>query len=82
MRFSPFIDELEEDPELRLEFLIADLPERLSLKGIVSHSGKHSCELCKATAMTGPIHWPHEHCSGFPMRTRPEILRAVRYAIF
>ena len=77
-RYSPFIDELEADAELRLQFLIADLPERLSLKGLVSHSGKHSCEICKAVALTGPIHWPHSHCAGFPERTRQEIMTAVR----
>ena len=42
---SPVIDQVLEDPELRIKFIVADMPERLSLKGLVSHSGQYSCEV-------------------------------------
>ena len=65
------MDEVAADPDLTLRFLIADMPERHYLKGLVHHSGKKSCESCLATASSGKgIHWPYDTCAGFPERTK------------
>ena len=75
---SPVIDQVLEDPELRIKYIVADMPERLSLKGLVSHSGQFSCEVCEAAARTNPINWPFATTFGKQERTRESILTAAR----
>ena len=72
------IEQVNADADLRIRFVVADLPERLSLKGLVSHSGKFSCEVCEAEASTNPVNWPHATTYGRPERTRASILTAAR----
>ena len=75
---SPVIDQVLQDPELRIKFLVSDMPERLSLKGLVSHAGRYSCEVCEAAARTNPINWPYAQTFGKRERTRESILTAAR----
>lgn len=66
---------------MRLRFVIADKVERHRLRGIVSHAGEKSCELCIACAKTGPISWPYKESKGFRERTVAEMLEASRYCV-
>ena len=62
---SGVIDDITADPDLKLRRVIADTLERHTLKGMVSHAGKHSCESCVATAKTVPsVHWPLSTMTG------------------
>lgn len=74
----PIIDQILEDPDAQLRYVIADLPERLSLKGFIGHGGRYACEFCPSRASTKPIRWPHSSTFGRPYRTPQTILQAAR----
>ncbi len=53
------IDEIREDPELKLRWYIADTPERHVIKGLIAATGYHSCEMCLAPGeWFNGIWWP------------------------
>ena len=75
----PIIEQISADPELRLRHVIADMPERHFLRGLVSHQGKKSCEICIAEAVANPsVNWPYPECYGFRERTEEEMIHAAR----
>ena len=71
------IDEFAAEPDMTLRFVLADKPERHALRGLISHSGAQSCEVCTAVALTGPINWPFAHCHGKPERTHGQMKNAA-----
>ena len=75
------MEEFAEDPELKLRFFIGDTPERHYVRGLVSHSGKNSCEVCVGVAQTGPIHWPYSTSHGKRERTPEEMEHAAKYVL-
>ena len=75
--FSHVIQEFAEDPEMRLRFVLADKPERHSLRGLISHSGAESCEVCHAVADTKPINFPFARCHGKTERTHRSMKTAA-----
>ena len=74
----PLVDQVLADPDLAVAFFIADKPARHFIRGLVSHSGKYSCETCIAGAKTGPVHWPYHSSWGATERTVEMMLEAVR----
>lgn len=78
--FRDIIDEIKNDEDLQLCYVIADTPERHLLKGMVSHAGRFSCESCTAEATTKPgLHWPLETMKG-ALRQEETMKEATRYS--
>ena len=70
---------IKNDPELDLRYVVADTLERHTLKGMVSHAGKFSCETCTAEAATTPAtHWPLSTMTSGTLRTDDEMKFAAK----
>ena len=78
---SDVLNDIENDEDLKLCFVIADTLERHTLKGMVSHAGKFSCETCTAGAKTVPsVHWPVSTMRG-TLRKEEEMKYSAKYAV-
>ena len=77
--FSDILADIANDDDLELAFVIADTLERHTLKGMLSHAGKYSCETCTAGAKTTPsVHWPVSTLTG-TIRKEEDIKEAAMW---
>ena len=64
--FRHMVEELGEEPRVVLTKIVADMPERHDLKGLVGHQGFHACEYCDLKGVTsdgrGNVYRPYPQC--------------------
>ena len=73
------VDEIMADPDMKIRFVVGDMPARHTMKGVVSHTGKRGCEVCIGEARTEPIRWPYQTSMEKPFRTKRGMERVLRY---
>ncbi len=75
------MDEFNNDPDLRLKDVLADMPARHVLRGLIAISGRYSCEYCKGKAQTGGgISWLYPRYFGCNSREHQEMEGIARYS--
>ncbi len=76
------MEEFNDDPDLTLKDVLADMPARHVLRGIIAISGRYSCEYCKGKARSGSgISWPYPRYFGCPSREHQEMEGIARYSV-
>ncbi len=71
--FSPIVQEVNADPEVSIKLVIADMPERHTLRGMMPIQGRFSCEFCVGRGDTGSgIRWPFPKYYGKRKRTHQD----------
>ncbi len=71
--YRPIVQQLAEDPTMRVTSIVADMVERHFLRGMVGIGGKWACEICKAGAETkGGISWTYPQCASGEERTEED----------
>ncbi len=72
--FRPIVHEFNQDPDLKLAYIVADMPERHTLRGLITINGRWSCEFCKGRGDTGGgISWPWPKYWKCPLRHHDEM---------
>ncbi len=66
--------EINADPDIKLRAVVADMPERHFLRGLIAISGRFSCEICIAEGTTGKsMSWPYPEHHGHRLREHDEM---------
>ncbi len=68
------MQEINDDGDITLKVVIADMPERHSLRAMMPIQGRYSCEFCVGKGDTGSgIMWPYPKYYGCALRTHEEV---------
>ncbi len=72
--YRPMVQEINDDPDIQVAHVVADMPERHTLRGLTTINGRWSCEFCKGKGDTGGgISWPCPKYWKCPLRTHDEM---------
>ena len=79
--FSPIVQELNQDPDITVTYIVADMPERHTLRGLTTINGGWSCEFCIGMGDTGGgISWPYPKYWDCPLREHDTMEGIARYS--
>ncbi len=79
---SDFVEEINDDDELHIKDVLADMPARRHLQGFNSPNSTFGCSYCKQAAVTrGGTHWPYWHNKA-DLRTTEECYHYARFVSF
>ena len=71
--YRPVVQEVNNDPDIVIKLVIADMPERHTLRGMMPIQGRYSCEFCVGRGDTGSgIRWPYPKYYGKRKRSHLE----------
>ena len=77
--FSQIVREINEDPEVSLDYILCDMPARRHLQGFNAPQSTYGCGYCtQAADKRGGIHWQHK-AQKAPLRTTEESMFYARY---
>ncbi len=79
----PIVQELNLDHDIKVRYIVADMPERHTLRGLIAIQGRCSCEFCKGRGDTGGgISWPCPKYWKCPLRDHDEMEGIARYPCY
>ncbi len=76
------MEEINQDPDIKVTSVLADMPERHTLRGLIAISGRYSCEYCVGRARTGGgISWPYPEFYKCDLRNHQDMEGIARYSV-